>query len=210
MLAGIALVPEDRKTQGLDMAMSARGNVLTMALRKRFVRVGMVNHREANRAADELIRRLQVRPPRPDVRAGLFSGGNQQKIVLAKALASRTSVLILDQPTAGVDVVTKSEIHSLVDSLAEDGKGVLLISDDVDEILRLADRVLLMSDGRVIAESLIEDLDHLELVRRIGTSRTAAATDESARREVSNTRDPQLTERDTATQVVERSAHEQH
>ncbi|BAS18324.1 xylose import ATP-binding protein XylG (plasmid) [Arthrobacter sp. Hiyo8] len=172
--AGITMVPEDRKTQGLILGLPAFQNLILTGLTKRFHRYGMVRKNLATTVAKELFEALQIHPLRPELPAGSFSGGNQQKIVLAKAIAAQSRLLILDQPTAGVDVVTKAEIHTLIDGLAAEGKGVILVSDDVDEVLRLAHRVLVMGRGEIVSEHLSGDLNQDDLNSMIANSRGSA------------------------------------
>jgi ABC-type sugar transport system ATPase subunit len=193
VLGGIAMVPEDRKTQGLVLGLSAEKNIMLMALRSRFQRFGLVRERAGRATTAHLFGRLQIRPADPRISAAFFSGGNQQKLVLAKALAAQSQILILDQPTAGVDVITKAEIHRQVEALAADGKAIVLISDDVDEIARLADRVLIMSAGRIIAEYPGAQVDHDELVRLIATSRNPVVADPPADERTAEQR-PRVTE----------------
>ncbi|WP_327170428.1 sugar ABC transporter ATP-binding protein [Streptomyces sp. NBC_01336] len=151
MAAGLALVPEDRRAQGLVMGMSIERNIgLTgFAATKR---AGLMNRAaERDRAVDWAVR-LQVKYARLAHVVGTLSGGNQQKVVLAKWLATSPQVLIVDEPTRGIDVGTKAEVHRLLSSLAAQGVAVLMISSDLPEILGMADRVLVMHEGRLTAE----------------------------------------------------------
>jgi rhamnose transport system ATP-binding protein len=151
MAAGIALVPEDRRAQGLVMDLSIERNLGLTQLRT-LHRGGLMNRRrERNRAADWAVR-LQVRYGRLSDAVGLLSGGNQQKVVLAKWLATEPAVLIVDEPTRGIDVGTKAEVHRLLSELAARGLAVLMISSDLPEVLGMADRVLVMREGRLVAE----------------------------------------------------------
>jgi rhamnose transport system ATP-binding protein len=151
LAAGIALVPEDRRAQGLVMGMSIERNIGLAGLR-RLARGGLMSRSaERNRAADWAIR-LQVKFGRLTDLVNTLSGGNQQKVVLAKWLATGPRVLIVDEPTRGIDVGTKAEVHRLLSSLVADGMAVLMISSDLPEILGMADRVLVMHEGRLTAE----------------------------------------------------------
>ncbi|MFJ2766970.1 sugar ABC transporter ATP-binding protein [Streptomyces sp. NPDC087300] len=151
MAAGLALVPEDRRAQGLVMDMSIERNIGLTGLRTT-VRAGLVDRRaERSRARDWAVR-LQVKYARIADAVGTLSGGNQQKVVLAKWLATDPRVLIVDEPTRGIDVGTKAEVHRLLSGLAADGVAVLMISSDLPEILGMADRVLVMHEGRLTAE----------------------------------------------------------
>jgi ABC-type sugar transport system ATPase subunit len=151
MRAGIGLVPEDRKRQGLVLAMTGLGNV-TLPTLGALSWLTFIRHRAERALAGAYFERLRVRTPGLEhVVAGL-SGGNQQKIVLAKWLAARCRILILDEPTRGVDVGAKAEIHALVDELASKGSGVILISSELPEILNLATRIIVLRNGGVAGE----------------------------------------------------------
>ncbi|MFF0484913.1 sugar ABC transporter ATP-binding protein [Streptomyces sp. NPDC004435] len=151
MAAGIALVPEDRRAQGLVMDMSIERNIGLTGFAATS-RGGLMNRRaERNRAVDWAAK-LQVKYARLADVVGTLSGGNQQKVVLAKWLATAPQVLIVDEPTRGIDVGTKAEVHRLLSSLAAQGVAVLMISSDLPEILGMADRVLVMHEGRLTAE----------------------------------------------------------
>ncbi len=149
---GIGYVPEDRKVQGLVLNMTVRDNAALAVLRQlahggQFIAWPAVEH-----TAAQYIQELQVRPPRTDLIAGSLSGGNQQKVVLAKWLAANLKVLLLDEPTRGIDVGAKAEIHGLIDTLAHRGMAILLISSELPEVLAMSDRILVMSEGRLAGE----------------------------------------------------------
>ncbi|NKY24000.1 sugar ABC transporter ATP-binding protein [Cellulomonas denverensis] len=150
--AGIVLVPEDRRLQGLVLDHSVRSN-LVLPLLHRVLRRGLVAVDQVRRLSDELIQRFSIAVARPDAPARLLSGGNQQKIVIAKWLGTAPDVLVMDEPTAGVDVGTKSEIVRIVRELARDGKGVVVISSEFPELIAMCDRFLIMRDG-VVVDSL--------------------------------------------------------
>ncbi|QBJ89210.1 sugar ABC transporter ATP-binding protein [Streptomyces seoulensis] len=151
MAAGLVLVPEDRRAQGLVMDMSIERNIGLTGLRST-VRAGLVDRgAERGRALDWAVR-LKVKYARIADAVGTLSGGNQQKVVLAKWLATGPRVLIVDEPTRGIDIGTKAEVHRLLSGLAADGVAVLMISSDLPEILGMADRVLVMHEGRLTAE----------------------------------------------------------
>ena len=148
MAAGLALVPEDRRAQGLVMDMSIERNIGLTGLRTT-VRAGLVDRgAERSRSLDWAVK-LQVKYARIADTVNTLSGGNQQKVVLAKWLATGPRVLIVDEPTRGIDVGTKAEVHRLLSELAADGVAVLMISSDLPEILGMADRVLVMHEGRL-------------------------------------------------------------
>jgi ribose transport system ATP-binding protein len=149
--AGLFLVPEDRKTQGLFLQDSLAENISVAAL-PGLGRWGLFNRRAARELADRQIGALGIRAAGADQRVAQLSGGNQQKTVLARWLALRPRVLILDEPTRGIDVGAKEEIYALIASLAAEGVGILLISSDLGEIVTQSDRVLVMRTGRIAGE----------------------------------------------------------
>ena len=151
MRLGIGLVPEDRKRQGLVLSMTAGSNT-TLATLGRLARLTFIRHRAERALARGYFERLKVRASGPDAPAAGLSGGNQQKLVLAKWLAARCRILILDEPTRGVDVGAKAEIHALIDGLAADGSGVILISSELPEVLNLSTRILVLREGRIAGE----------------------------------------------------------
>ncbi|MEU9517304.1 sugar ABC transporter ATP-binding protein [Streptomyces sp. NPDC048224] len=172
MAAGIALVPEDRRAQGLVMGMSIERNIGLTGLRTT-VRAGLVDRgAERSRSLDWAVR-LQVKYARLADTVATLSGGNQQKVVLAKWLATGPKVLIVDEPTRGIDVGTKAEVHRLLSRLAADGVAVLMISSDLPEVLGMADRVLVMHEGRLTAELSRTDATE-ETVMAAATGRVAA------------------------------------
>ncbi|MGH9374284.1 MAG: sugar ABC transporter ATP-binding protein, partial [Vicinamibacterales bacterium] len=151
MALGLGLVPEDRKRQGLVLSMTAASNT-TLATLRSLARLTFISRRAERALARTYFDRLRVRASGPDAPTAGLSGGNQQKLVLAKWLAARCSILILDEPTRGVDVGAKAEIHGLVDDLAAQGSGVILISSELPEILNLSTRVIVLREGRIAGE----------------------------------------------------------
>jgi ABC-type sugar transport system ATPase subunit len=151
MRRGIGLVPEDRKRHGLVLGLTAKENV-SLPVLETLARFGWVRAGEERALAGKFFERLRVRAPSVDATAASLSGGNQQKLVVAKWLAANCRVLIVDEPTRGVDVGAKAEIHGLIDELARQGSGVLLISSELTEILSLSSRILVMRAGKIVAE----------------------------------------------------------
>lgn len=149
--AGLILVPEDRHKDGLVLVRSVRENIALASLPRR-ARAGFVRPHAERAAALELARDLEMRPLQIELPVGSFSGGNQQKALIAKALAARPKVIILDEPTRGVDVGAKRTIYELIAHLAADGMGVLLISSEHEEVMELTHRAYLVSEGRTIEE----------------------------------------------------------
>ena len=148
---GIALVPEDRRRQGLVLEDGVARNI-TLAIRSRLARWGLIWTAAENRAAKLWASRLEVKAAALDTETGTLSGGNQQKVVLSKWLATEPTVLIVDEPTRGIDVGTKSEVHRLLSELAQQGIAILMISSELPEVLGMADRVLVMREGRLTGE----------------------------------------------------------
>jgi ribose transport system ATP-binding protein len=169
--AGISLVPEDRKTEGLFLHLSGKANA-SLPILERLATFGWIDRRAEATAADAIFAQLNV-PPRALHRpASSFSGGNQQKIVLAKSLLSESEVLLLFDPTRGVDIGTKHEIYVLVRDLAAAGKAILLYSTEVSEIVNLCDRALVLYRGRLAAELSREQLTEENiLIAALGTAR---------------------------------------
>jgi rhamnose transport system ATP-binding protein len=151
MRLGLALVPEDRRKQGLVLESSVARNT-TMAIRRSLTRFGLLFSPTENRAAREWASRLEVKSAALDTEVGTLSGGNQQKVVLAKWLATNPTVLIVDEPTRGIDVGTKAEVHRLLSRLAGQGMAILMISSELPEVLGMADRVLVVREGRITAQ----------------------------------------------------------
>jgi ABC-type sugar transport system ATPase subunit len=151
MRRGIALVPEDRKLQGLVPGLSGRLN-FSMTLLDLLSRFGFVSARRERAETEQAFARLAVKTPSIEAPVSSMSGGNQQKVVLAKWLARRSRVLIVDEPTRGVDIGAKAAIHQLLDTLAREGMAILLISSELPEVLNLSGRILVMREGRLIGE----------------------------------------------------------
>ena len=148
---GIGFVPEDRKSQGLFLGQSVRTNA-AISILPQFSRLGFLNFGAIERMVRELVTKLGIRTPGMSQRVRNLSGGNQQKVVIARWLAHNPKVLILDEPTRGVDVAAKAEIHGLIDNLATQGMGILIISSDLPEVLSVSDRILVMREGSIVSE----------------------------------------------------------
>jgi rhamnose transport system ATP-binding protein len=151
MAAGVGFVPEDRRQQGLVMDMSVQQNVALASLH-RLQHAGLIRAAAERSLASDWAVRLKIRYGRLTDPVSTLSGGNQQKVVLAKWLARKPTLLIVDEPTRGIDVATKAEVHNLLAQLAGDGVGVLMISSELPEVLRVSDRILVMREGRLEAE----------------------------------------------------------
>src|SRR5215211_6631640 len=150
MERGIFYVPEERRSQGLILPFSIKNNI-TLSILDRISRFGFVPRSE-RQTADRFAKELSIRGARMSDPVVRLSGGNQQKVVVAKSLAREPSVLLLDEPTRGIDVGAKSEIYRLMDDLAKEGKAILLISSELEEVLSMSDRILVMREGRITGE----------------------------------------------------------
>jgi rhamnose transport system ATP-binding protein len=164
MEAGIGFVPEDRRQQGLVMDMSIERNVALASL-DRLGHSGLISRRSERRIASDWAVKLRLKFGKMKNPVSTLSGGNQQKVVLAKWLARRPVLLIIDEPTRGIDVGTKSEVHRLLDELGAEGVAVLMISSELPEVLGMADRVLVIREGRLVAEMSRHDADEASIMR---------------------------------------------
>jgi ribose transport system ATP-binding protein len=171
--AGLVLAPEDRRDHGLILHDSIRHNIGLPSL-DRLSFLWMVKRGEEAELAREMSEKLSVKTPGIEQTVGLLSGGNQQKVVLSKWLARRPRVLLLDEPTRGIDVGARSEIYALMDRLGREGMAILMISSDLEEVLNMSDRVLVLHQGRLTGTLKREQLDE-ETVMRLATGGTAAS-----------------------------------
>jgi ABC-type sugar transport system ATPase subunit len=148
---GIGLVPEDRKLQALILKLAIRENV-SLPILRRLSRLGVVRLAAERALAREFVQALRVRTPSVEQKVLNLSGGNQQKVVIAKWLALRPKVLVMDEPTRGIDIGAKAEVHGLMHRLAAAGVAILMISSELPEILGMSDRILIMRQGRITGE----------------------------------------------------------
>ena len=149
--AGMAFVTEDRKNQSLVMSLSVRSNI-TLASLRQFSKGGLIDRASEADAARQSIATLRIKTPREDALVGTLSGGNQQKVVLAKCLLTQPRVLLLDEPTRGIDVGAKAEIYALISRLAAQGTAILMASSEMPELLALCDRIMVLREGRLTAD----------------------------------------------------------
>jgi ABC-type sugar transport system ATPase subunit len=149
--AGIALITEDRQKTGLALELPLKVNV-TLANTDAVCKLGFLQNDMENEVAEYSRKRLQIRTATIEQTAGRLSGGNQQKIVIAKWLFRNAQLLLFDEPTRGIDVGAKAEVFSLMDELAKEGKGIVMVSSELPELLQVADRILVMRDGKIAAE----------------------------------------------------------
>jgi rhamnose transport system ATP-binding protein len=174
MEAGLAFVPEDRQHQGLVLEMAIEDNA-TLPLLRRLSRFGLINRRRERELAQDFTRRLQVKAAGLQLPVRSLSGGNQQKVVIAKWLATEPQILILDEPTRGIDIGTKAEVHRIVSGLAAQGLAILLISSELPEVLAMSDRVLVMHEGRLTGEFTRDEADQENIMRAATGQRGARA-----------------------------------
>ncbi|HTW26743.1 MAG TPA: sugar ABC transporter ATP-binding protein [Acetobacteraceae bacterium] len=175
MLAkGLAYLPEDRDGAGLVTTQSIARNV-AMAVLRRLARFGVLDRRREQALAAATMQRLQIKASSPAQIVASLSGGNRQKVVLGKSLALAPRVLILDEPTHGIDIGTKAQVHGMIRHLAAEGIAILVISSDLPEVLRLGDRVLVIADGRLTAEFTREEASEEAIMRAASLRRREAA-----------------------------------
>jgi ABC-type sugar transport system ATPase subunit len=148
---GIGLVPEDRKTQGLVLSLPVRKNISLPSL-DQFIRRGLVDEKQEVRVIKKYMDQLDIRTSSIDQEVQYLSGGNQQKVVLAKWLTTDPKIIILDEPTRGIDVGTKFEMYRIIRNLADQGTGIVMISSELPEIIGMSDRVLVMRDRTIAGE----------------------------------------------------------
>lgn len=176
---GISLVPEDRKAEGLVGVLSIRENAALSVL-PRMTRFGFIRFGALRERVGRLAKQMAIKAPNLEMAVSGLSGGNQQKVVLAKCLATDCKVLILDEPTRGVDVGAKVEIYKLVEDLVASGMAILLISSELPEVLSLSDRILVMSEGRITAEVEGSKATQEELMRHAVPASSRASIERAA------------------------------
>lgn len=166
MKNGIAFIPEDRRRQGLVMEHSVKQNILATNLSS-LSHLSFLNFSKINQVVQDAITNFEVRPAEPNREVRLLSGGNQQKVVIAKWLATNPKIVLMDEPTVGVDIGTKVDIMKLVRSFADEGKAVILISSELPELLSVCDRILVIRKGEIAEEldrKAVKDEDHLQMI----------------------------------------------
>jgi len=151
MRLGMALVPENRKEQGLVLGQSVRNNA-SLAIIHNLRRFLLIDEKRESEIVQKQVRDLDIKTPSLEQQVGYLSGGNQQKVVLAKWLFTNSKVMIFDEPTRGIDVGSKVEIYQLMNRLAEKGVAIVMISSELPEILGMSDRILVMHEGRIAGE----------------------------------------------------------
>jgi monosaccharide-transporting ATPase len=173
--AGVVLLPEDRKADGILPDLSVRENIVLAAL-PRLSAGGFVSRRRQDAIVDTFIRRLRIKAASPDQRVGELSGGNQQKVLLARLLCREPRVLLLDEPTRGIDVGAKAEVQALIGELAAEGLGVVLISSEFEEVVEGSDSIVVLREGRVVARLRDAEVTESALIAALadGGSETGA------------------------------------
>lgn len=161
---GLMLIPEDRQREGLVQTLSVRNNMLLASL-TRYLRRFMLNGNKEQNAVNGYVQELSIKVPHMDTLISSLSGGNQQKVVVSKALLTQPRVLLMDEPTRGIDVGAKQEIFDIVVKLARQGLGIIFVSTELKEVLAISDRILVMSKGRITREFMRDEADEQALVR---------------------------------------------
>ncbi len=182
--AGVALVPEDRKQQGLVLGMAVRENISLPSLKRDSRAGGFLDRRREMDACGRMIDRLRVKTPGPEQLVQYLSGGNQQKVVLGKWLTMEPRVLLMDEPTRGIDVGAKQEIYALMEELAARGVAILFASSEMEEVLRMSDRALVMHEGRIAGEldrDVLAGAGGEEAVMQLATGAIGATATEADR-----------------------------
>ncbi len=174
--AGVVMLPEDRKVEGIIPNLSVRENISLAAL-PRLSRGGLVSQAKQDEIVRFFMKRLRIKASGPDQKVSDLSGGNQQKVLLARWLCLNPKVLLLDEPTRGIDVGAKAEVQGLIDELARDGLGVLLISSDLEELIEGSDRVVVLKDGHVVGNLAEDEVTEEALLDALATAPPASPDD---------------------------------
>ncbi|MEQ6358784.1 sugar ABC transporter ATP-binding protein [Thermoanaerobacter thermohydrosulfuricus] len=165
MKNGIVLVPEDRKTQGIFPNLSVGKNITVSVLENLSNKMGFINQNKETKLINESINKFKIKTPHAEKKIIELSGGNQQKAIVARGLATNPKVLILDEPTKGIDVGAKFEFYTLICKLAKEGIGIIVISSELPEIIGLADRIIIMKSGYITGEIMREDATEEKILR---------------------------------------------
>lgn len=165
---GIGYVPEDRLTEGLFLTQSIARNIYISVISKFKTALGTIKRGKVKELVDDLVAEFSIKTPNAENAVGTLSGGNQQRVVLAKWLASKPQILILNGPTVGVDIGSKHEIHRILRALANQGMGVIIISDDIPEVLDNCNKILVMKKGRIVGQTTNQEITQDELSAELG------------------------------------------
>lgn len=161
---GIALVPEERKSQGLVLSLSCKTNI-TLAALKSMCRFGFIRRHLEKDQVSQKVEALKIKCNNPEFRASTLSGGNQQKLVLAKWLCCNSDILLVDEPTRGIDVGAKNEIYELMKNFCNEGKAIVMVSSDMPELIGVADRIIVMHEGRISGELTKDEFDSERILK---------------------------------------------
>jgi len=170
--AGVVMLPEDRKAEGIVPGLSVRDNIVLAAL-PRLSSAGFTSRRNQDAVVEVFMRRLRIKASSPDQPVSELSGGNQQKVMIARWLAMSPKVLLLDEPTRGIDVGAKAEVQHLIDELASEGLSIMLVSSEVEEVVEGAGRILVLRDGQITTELTGADVDEEHLVAALASGSAA-------------------------------------
>jgi ABC-type sugar transport system ATPase subunit len=170
--SGAGELPEDRKSEGIIPNLSVRENIVLAAL-PRISRSGLVDRAKQDEIVDYFVKRLRIKASSPDQKVGELSGGNQQKVLLARWLCLNPKVLLLDEPTRGIDVGAKAEVQAVINELAKEGLGVVLISSELEEVIEGSDRVVVLKEGRVVGELRGDEVTESALMESLAAAPTA-------------------------------------
>jgi ribose transport system ATP-binding protein len=173
--AAVAMVPEDRKGQGLILEMSIRSNIGLPGLARHKIAGVFLNRTQERRDSDRMIAEMRIKTPSDWQQTQYLSGGNQQKVVIGKWLSTGPTVLLLDEPTRGVDIGAKQEIYRLMEQLAESGVAILFVSSEMEEVLSMSDRVIVMHEGRITGQLTRDQLSE-EAIMQLATGNPLATT----------------------------------
>ena len=179
---GIAYVPESRQLEGLVLRQNVESNITLSTIKSFANRLSFINFKNREKSAEDWIAKLGVRPGYPDMLASKLSGGNQQKVVVAKWLSTHPKILVVDEPTNGVDVGAKREIHLLLRKLADEGMGIVVVSSELPEVLAISDRILVMRQGRIVAE-FDGDNATQEAIMNMAVSKSRISTQNNSEKE---------------------------
>ncbi|MEN6436317.1 MAG: ATP-binding cassette domain-containing protein, partial [Anaerolineaceae bacterium] len=167
MRCGIGYVPEDRITEGLFLERPIGQNIIATTIDKLLNKIRLINYRKMDKEIKNWIDGLNIKTDSSHNPVKSLSGGNQQRVVLAKWLASNPRILILNGPTVGVDIGSKSELHETIKSLAKNGLGVVVVSDDIPELLHVCNRILLMREGKIVSEFCASETNENDLAIKL-------------------------------------------
>jgi galactofuranose transport system ATP-binding protein len=172
------MLPEDRKSEGIVPNLSVRENIVLAAL-PRISRAGLVSRAKQDEIVDYFIKRLRIKASSPEQKVSELSGGNQQKVMLARWLCLNPKLLLLDEPTRGIDVGAKAEVQGVINELAKDGLGVVLISSELEELIEGSDRVIVLKEGRVVGELTGDRVTEGALMETLAAAPTDGSADGS-------------------------------